>query len=81
MSNGLSRTLPIPLMAIVIIVESYGYGRTTWSNCDGHYFQRELQLVHLDTEGKVDHFRVYFNCLNKFNSMNQSVPSFPYFNF
>lgn len=65
----------------IIIVESYGYGRTTWSNKCGHYTQRELQIVHLDDAGKIDHFRVYFNPLNKFNSMNQSVPTFPYFNF
>ena len=32
-------------------------------------------------DGKISHFRVYFNSLNKFSSMNQSVPSFPYFNF
>jgi ketosteroid isomerase-like protein len=65
----------------IIVVESYGYGRTSWSKIDGHYTQRELQIVHLDDSGKVDHFRVYFNPINKFSSMNQSVPSFPYFNY
>lgn len=65
----------------VIVVESYGYGRTTWSNKEGHYTQRELQIVHLDDQGKIDHFRVYFNPVCKFNSMNQSIPSFPYFNY
>ncbi|MBR1780887.1 MAG: PhzA/PhzB family protein [Oscillospiraceae bacterium] len=65
----------------VIVVESYGYGKTTWSNREGHYIQRELQIVHLDRQGKIDHFRVYFNSLNKFSSMNQHIPSFPYFNF
>ena len=65
----------------IIIVESCGYGKTSWSNCNGHYTQRELQIVHLNDAGKIDHFRVYFNCLNKFNSMNQSIPAFPYFNF
>ena len=65
----------------VIIVESYGRGRMTWSNHDGHYTQRELQIVHLDDEGKVDHFRVYFNSMNKFFSMNQLIPAFPYYNY
>lgn len=63
------------------MVESYGYGHTTLSNKDGHYTQRKLQIVHLDDQGKVDHFRVYFSPLCKFNSMKQSIPSFPYFNY
>lgn len=65
----------------VIVVESYGYGRIAWSNKEGHYTQRELQIVHLDQQGKIDHFRVYFNPVCKFHSMNQSIPSFPYFNY
>lgn len=65
----------------IIIVESYGRGRMLWSNHEGHYTQRELQIVHLDQDGKVDHFRVYFNSLNKFFSMNQILPAFPYFNY
>lgn len=65
----------------IIIVESYGKGRMLWSNHEGHYTQRELQIVHLDEEGKVDHFRVYFNSMNKFFSMNQLPPAFPYFNY
>ena len=60
---------------------SYGYGRVAWSNKEGHYTQRELQIVHLDQQGKIDHFRVYFNPVCKFHSMNQSIPSFPYFNY
>lgn len=64
----------------VIIVESEGYGRTTWSHKNGHYHQRELQIVFLEQE-KVKHFRVYFNSMNKFASMNQMIPSFPYMNF
>lgn len=65
----------------IIIVESYGRGRMLWSNHEGHYTQRELQIVHLDEEGKIDHFRVYFNSMNKFFSMNQILPAFPYFNY
>ena len=65
----------------IIIVESFGYGHALWSNCDGHYHQREIQIVHLNDEGKVDHFRVYFNCMNKFYSMNQMIPAFPYLNY
>lgn len=65
----------------IIIVESYGKGRMLWSNHEGHYTQRELQIVHLDDAGKVDHFRVYFNSMNKFFSMNQILPAFPYFNY
>lgn len=65
----------------IIIVESYGHGRMLWSNHEGHYTQRELQIVHLDDAGKIDHFRVYFNSINKFFSMNQIIPSFPYYNY
>ena len=65
----------------VIVVESFGYGRVVWSHTDGHYTQRELQIVHLDDSGKVSYFRVYFDPMRKFASMNKSVPSFPYYNF
>lgn len=64
----------------VIVVESDGYGHTLWSGEDGHYCQRELQIVFL-SNGKVKHFRVYFNPLCKFHSMNQSIPSIPFMNF
>ncbi len=64
----------------VIVVESLGYGVTTWSQREGHYIQRELQIAFLD-QGKVSHFRVYFNPLCKFNSMNQCIPTIPFFNF
>ena len=64
----------------VIVVESDGYGHMLWSGADGHYCQRELQIAFL-REGKVQHFRVYFNPLCKFYSMNQSIPSIPFLNF
>lgn len=64
----------------VIVIRSDGYGRTTWSHAEGHYLQRELQVAFLD-KGKIKHFRVYFNPLNKFASMNLSIPTIPYFNF
>ena len=64
----------------VIVVEADGYGHTLWSHTDGHYCQRELQIVFL-RNGKVVHFRVYFNPLSKFYSMNQSIPSIPFLNF
>ena len=63
-----------------LMVEANCYLRTLWSHHEGHYTQRELYMVYLE-RGKIKHFRVYFNPLNKFSSMNQSVPSFPYFNF
>ena len=61
-------------------MEANCYLRTLWSGHEGHYTQRELYMAYL-VDGKISHFRVYFNSLNKFSSMNQSVPSFPYFNF
>lgn len=77
-----SATLYLTPNPNVIIVESVGYGRTTWSRTDGHYTQRELQICLLEEgTGKVKHFRVYFNPINKFFSMNQMIPAFPYFNF
>jgi ketosteroid isomerase-like protein len=63
-----------------LMVEANCYLRTLWSGHEGHYTQRELYIVYLEN-GKIKHFRVYFNPINKFSSMNQSVPSFPYFNF
>lgn len=63
-----------------LMVEANCYLRTLWSGHQGHYTQRELYMVYL-VDGKISHFRVYFNPINKFSSMNQSVPSFPYFNF
>ncbi len=63
-----------------LLVEANCYLRTLWSGHEGHYTQRELYMAYL-VDGKISHFRVYFNSLNKFSSMNQSVPSFPYFNF
>ena len=63
-----------------LIIESNCHLRTLWSGHQGHYTQRELYMVYLEG-GKIRHFRVYFNPINKFSSMNQSVPSFPYFNF
>ncbi len=65
----------------VIIVESYGYGHMGWGGQEGHYTQRELQIAHLDENGKIDHFRVYFNPMYKFFSINQSLPTIPYFNY
>lgn len=63
-----------------LIIEANCYLRTLWSGHEGHYTQRELYMIYLE-QGKIQHFRVYFNPINKFSSMNQSVPSFPYFNF
>lgn len=65
----------------VIIVESYGYGKTSWGGRTGHYMQRELQIAHMNNEGKVDHFRVYYNPIYEFTSMNQNIPTIPYFNY
>lgn len=65
----------------VIVVESYGYGETAWSKCRGHYMQRELQIAHMDDRGKVDHFRVYYNPVYEYTSMNQNIPTIPYFNY
>lgn len=65
----------------VIIVESYGYGKTSWGGRIGHYMQRELQIAHMNEEGKVDHFRVYYNPLYEYTSMNQNIPTIPYFNY
>lgn len=65
----------------VIVVESYGYGKTSWGGRTGHYMQRELQIAHMDEDGKVDHFRVYYNPLYEYTSMNQSIPTIPYYNY
>ena len=64
-----------------MIVEGYGYGSVSWSFIKGRYTQREVQFAHLDDAGKLDHFRVYFNPLYEYASMNQSIPTIPYMNF
>jgi ketosteroid isomerase-like protein len=62
----------------IFIVETYGYGLTNWSKTTGRYTNREVMLIELEA-GKVKRFRVYFNPVNKFSSLNVSLPSFPYF--
>jgi len=62
----------------IFIVETCGYGSTNWSKTPGRYTNREIMLIELET-GKVKRFRVYFNPINKFSSINMSLPSFPYF--
>jgi ketosteroid isomerase-like protein len=62
----------------IFIVETCGYGSTRWSKTPGHYTNREIMLIELEA-GKVKRFRVYFNPIHKFSSLNISLPSFPYF--
>ena len=63
-----------------LVIQANCYLATHWSGHEGHYTQRELYIAYL-CGGKIQHFRVYFNPVNKFSSMNQMIPSFPYFNF
>jgi len=76
-------TNPLPKVFLtpdpdVFIVETCGYGSTNWSKTPGYYTNREIMLIELDA-GKVKRFRVYFNPIHKFSSLNVSLPFFPYF--
>lgn len=60
------------------IIESGGSGFTTWSGIE-HGFYQNRHVSYLKVEnGYAVRFDEYFNPLNKFNSINIRIPSFPY---
>jgi ketosteroid isomerase-like protein len=58
-------------------IESGGAGFMSWAGVKGHYQQRELSYLCIEN-GYAREFHEYFNPINKFNSINVSVPTFPY---
>lgn len=61
----------------VFFIESGGTGYMSWTGVKGHYQQRELSFLRTE-QGYVKEFHEYFNMTNKFNSINVSIPTFPY---
>ena len=59
------------------IIESAGSGHMTWSGGNGTYQNRHVSYLKI-VNGYAVKFDEYFNTINKFNSINISVPSLPY---
>ncbi len=60
------------------IIESGGSGIETWSGCpDGFYQNRHVSFLRI-RNGYAVEFDEYFDPTKKFNSINISIPSFPY---
>ena len=57
------------------------YGSTRWigNHAEGHYQNYYFYLLRLDEYGRMTHWEEYLNSVNKFNSINVSIPSFPYY--
>ena len=61
----------------VYFIESGGVGYMSWTGVEGVYQQRELSFLRIEN-GYAKEFHEYFNPLNKFNSINTPIPTFPY---
>ena len=60
------------------IIESGGSGITTWSGIEkGFYQNRHVSYLKVEN-GYAVRYDEYFDPLKKFNSINISIPSFPY---
>ena len=60
------------------IIESGGSGNESWSHCpDGFYQNRHVSYLKVEN-GYAVNYDEYFDPLKKFNSINISIPSFPY---
>ena len=57
------------------------YGDSEWlgNGVSGHYQNSYFYLIRLDDAGRMCYWEEYLNTINKFNSINVSIPSFPYF--
>jgi len=66
----------------VLFSEAVNHGQCNWvgNNCpNGHYRQRYLNKYVYDDAGRVLEIEEVLNPINKYNSCNISVPSFPYY--
>lgn len=57
------------------------YGETRWlgNNAEGHYQNSYFYLIRLDDAGRMQYWEEYLNSISKFNSINVSIPTFPYY--
>lgn len=60
--------------------ETGGYGQVSWlgNDSDGGYHNRYLKYMEMDDQGFIIKYGEYVNPINKFNSINKSIPSFPW---
>lgn len=60
--------------------ETGGYGRAGWlgNNSEGGYQNRYIKYMELDDMGFIIKYDEYLNPICKLNSINKSIPSFPY---
>jgi ketosteroid isomerase-like protein len=65
----------------IYFAELRGSGATNWigNNCAGHYRNRYFFIFRFDAAGRIKGVEEFLNPINKFNSINTSLPSFPYF--
>lgn len=56
------------------------YGETDWigNNCRGMYRNRYFYRIEMDDAGYMKKCEEFLNPINKYNSINVSLPSFPY---
>lgn len=60
--------------------ETGGYGRWHWegNNALGGYYNRYLKFITLDDQGLMTQYHEYLNPVNKMNSINKPIPTFPW---
>ena len=60
--------------------ETGGYGRWHWegNNALGGYYNRYLKFIKLDDQGLMTEYHEYLNPINKMNSVNKAIPTFPW---
>lgn len=60
--------------------ETGGYGDVSWLGNDSHggYQNRYIKYMEMDENGFIIKYGEYVNPINKFNSINKSIPSFPW---
>ena len=66
----------------VFFIEMHGHGPGRWrgNHCDnGHYHQPYLLILKLDRAGRILVRDEVLNPINKYNCVNISIPSFPYY--
>lgn len=60
--------------------ETGGYGQWHWegNNACGGYYNRYLKFITLDDQGLMTQYHEYLNPVNKMNSINKQIPTFPW---
>lgn len=60
--------------------ETGGYGMVHWegNNAYGGYYNRYLKFIRLDDQGLMTEYHEYLNPINKMNSVNKAIPTFPW---